>query len=166
MPIIHLSWPLLGLLCLSGCAGATLSVAADRVTHPVSFSAGLPDRNGNVYVLGHGLVASGRLAFEAKRYSTFWSHYPRKTIDLSQEIDREIKRLGGEGVVQLSVTTRGCGINVLMPLTMLPVWPGCQSVRVEGVVVRRRPGAPPDLPAHRVYPLDPATEPAVPKSEV
>lgn len=125
-----------GLLGL-GCAGAHYDVKADSARYPISLSPSLPDSSGNVLYLGEELESRGTFTVEGTELGVFYNA-TGGTVDLSEDVNREVKRRGGEGVVALSVTTSHCALNWLFPLTLLPIWPGCQGVEVKGTVVRRR----------------------------
>lgn len=130
---------------LPACAGARLHVHANGAEVPLSFSGSLPDERGNVYVLGHGLEDRGTFKVKATRVSVLYSSVPKAKLDIGPLVNEEVRRRGGDGVVQLEITSRLCALDWLFPLTALPFWPGCQTVVVEGRVVTKKSGAGPDL---------------------
>jgi len=129
---------------VGGCAGARVSVTADRARYPLSFSAVVRDASGRPYD-ARTLVKVGWLDV---RKTTPGFVYSALTVpptrDFSDEINAQVAAAGGEAVVGLTVTIAGgCGwLNGFPLLNALPVWPGCVPVRLTGDIVRRRNSSP------------------------
>jgi hypothetical protein len=75
--------------------------------------------------------------------------------DISEEVNKEVLRTRGDAVVNLKVTNSQCPMNFIYPLTLLPIWPGCVTVRIHGDIIRKK--AAPVAPATPVTPATPAT---------
>ena len=129
----------LGALLACGCAGARVTVSADRARYPVSLSGAVRDRSGRIYNR-HSLArvatfSAGRTPIGVA-YSawTFPSRY-----DISDEVNRQVASSCGEAVVNLavSVSNRCTALNFFPFLNALPSWPGCVPVTITGDIVRR-----------------------------
>lgn len=127
----------LAVLALSGCAGAKYAVRADSARYPISFSPVLIDSDGQPAYLGEQLESCGDLKVETTQVSVFYGQ-TSGVLDLSSEVNDAVEAHGGVGLVSLAVTVENCASNFLFPLTLLPIWPGCQSVDVTGTVVRMK----------------------------
>jgi hypothetical protein len=142
-------------VALSGCAGARYEVRADSSAYPISLSPVLPDADGTLLYLGHGLEQLGTFTHNVSKLGVFYGA-TTGTLDISELVNREVSSRSGDGVVSLTLTNEHCALNWFFPLTLLPFYPGCEDVTVTGLVVRaRRPAAPP--PA---APPAPASPPA------
>jgi len=125
---------ILGALCLtlSGCTGARGSLRFDQLDYPVSSSGYLytPEAITEVVVVD-------QMYLSVNLWGIGWSLIPLNgKVDVSDLINYRISAAGGEGIINLSITTDNCGINYVWPLNMLPVWPGCVAVGIQGDIVR------------------------------
>jgi hypothetical protein len=138
---------------LGGCAGARGALAFDRLRYPVSaspFVFGPDDRP-----LNPGqLMPVGRMVWHEHIWGFWWSWIPLSgTVDVSDPINAQIARAGGDGIINLHVTVENCGMNYVPFLNWLPIYPGCTSVLIAGDIVRLPPmeappaAAPPPPPA-------------------
>jgi hypothetical protein len=134
----------------SGCAGATYSVVLPTARYPVSLSRVLPDEEGRPLAVGEGLVSLGVFDLDSASVGILYA-LTGTTIDLSRQLNAQVERLCGEGIVELSLWPENSGFNALFPLTLLPVFPGSSGLHVSGRVVRRPP-----------IPEDPRCHPPVP----
>jgi hypothetical protein len=130
------------LAAASGCAGARYEVRADQARYPISMSPALPDSDGTILYVDHGLVPVGRFTEEVTKLGFFYGA-TGGTLDLSDVVNEQVAAHGGDGVADLAIDSRHCKTNWFFPFTLLPIWPGCESVIVTGVVVKsNRGGAP------------------------
>lgn len=133
---------------LCGCAGAQYDIGADRARYPISFSPALPDEKGQILYLGHELESKGSFEVSKIQFGFLYSAIASSNlIDISDQVNEEVAKRGGEGVVALSVTTKNCFTNYLFPLQILPFYPGCQVSTISGTVVERKPNKAPDVAA-------------------
>jgi hypothetical protein len=124
---------------LGACAGSRRGVRFDQLRYPVSASAYLYAPASVTQ-----LVKVDDFRAEARLWGIFYSLIPLGgDLDVSATINKLVAKAGGDGVVDLTVRAESCGINYVFPLTLLPVWPGCTLVRVEGSVVRALRAPPP-----------------------
>lgn len=124
------------LLAVGACHGANVNVHANSARYPVSMSSALPDAEGKVLIIGYELQPVGPFRVDTTKYGFFYGS-TKATLDLSDDINNQIERAGGEGIVQFKITTANCGLNYFFPFTILPFWPGCQNMTVRGIIVRR-----------------------------
>ncbi|MCA9670402.1 MAG: hypothetical protein KC503_32625 [Myxococcales bacterium] len=134
---------------LAGCAGAGAQVTAKSAAYPLSLSASLPDGDGRVHTLGETLQPVGALEIHATQYGIFYGAM-RGVLDISSAVNERVRAAGGEGVVRLAIRAQNCALNWFFPFTILPFWPGCHTIEVTGVIVRRRQGAGAPKPAAEV----------------
>ncbi len=121
----------------SGCAGAQTDITAKESRYPISMSAVLVDEKGAPVYLGHELEEVGVLSDESTKVGFFYAA-TGLDHDLSEAVNSQVEAANGEGVVNLAVTSQQCALNYIWPLTILPIWPGCLSNSVKGVIVRRK----------------------------
>jgi hypothetical protein len=137
-PALSLVFCLAG--ALAGCAGARYEVAASRARYPVSFSPAIPDSRGKVLYLGHELESKGSFEHSEIQLGFLYGWLASDPVDVSEKVNDEVLKQGGEGVAELAVSNRNCFTNYLFPLPLLPFYPGCQVVTVTGTVVVSKPG--------------------------
>jgi len=125
-------------LLLASCAGAHYRISADRLRYPASLSPVLPDGQGKPLSLDKDLQPLGEFAFTRTSVGFFYS-MTGTAIDLSDDLNREVETRRGEGIVRLALRPKLCATSWFFPLTILPIYPGCQNVSVTGTVVTRKP---------------------------
>ena len=69
---------------------------------------------------------------------------PRSTLDISDEVNSQVAATNGEAIIRLSVTVDGScsALNAFPVLNIVPIWPGCVPVTIDGLIVKRRPPPP------------------------
>jgi hypothetical protein len=121
-----------------GCAGARVTVTADRAAYPISLSDSVADGTGRLWTR-NDLVKVG--VFQAHRTSVGFLYSrltPLSTVDVSEELNAQVSASAGEAVVGLEISSSGaCGLNAVPVLPILPIWPGCVHVDVRGDIVKR-----------------------------
>ncbi len=122
---------------LGGCAGASYSVSADRLKYPASLSPALQDGRGKTLSLDDDLQPAGDFSFSRTSVGFLYG-MTGTTIDLSDDLNREVEARRGEGIVRLALRPKLCASSWFFPLTILPFYPGCQNVSVTGTVVTRK----------------------------
>jgi len=125
-------------LMVAGCAGARYRISADRLRYPVSLSPVLPDGQGKPLYLDEDLQPVGQFSFSRTSVGYLYG-MTGTAIDLSDNLNGEVERRQGEGIVRLSLRTSTCASSWYIPLTVLPFYPGCQNLTVTGTVVTRKP---------------------------
>jgi hypothetical protein len=136
--------PLLGFLLATsvGCAGARVSVTADKAKYPISFSGAVRDRGGVLHA-GPTLQKVGDFAAGRTSVGLLYSTVSLPgTWDVSEEINRQVQAAGGEAVInfRLAVTSSCTALNAFPLLNALPIWPGCAPLGATGdIVVRAGP---------------------------
>jgi len=135
---------LLGGLLLSGCIGSRQDIRFSSAQVPLSLSGQLLDTKGTA-VSGDELEVVGRLGASRRGWSIFWTFLPLRRIDFSREVNAQVATAGGEGVINLLITSEdGCtrSLNQAPFAALLPIFPGCTDVTISGDIVRRRQEAP------------------------
>jgi hypothetical protein len=123
-----------------GCAGSRGDVRFDSLEYPASMSGYLHGANGRS-VSPKSLQVVGEFKENARLYGVGFSWVPiTKTVDVSTAMNREIAAAGGEGVINLKVSSDGCMMNYMPVLSLLPFWPGCADVTIEGQIVKQKVG--------------------------
>jgi hypothetical protein len=118
----------------AGCSGAKSYVRADQSAYPISLSNGLRGSDGQ-------LIPDARKspvgAFEThwSSWTAVWTLIPlsNRTRDISEEVNQQVKKAGGDAIVGLDVKVTQCGWNYL---TILGILPGCDNVSVTGHIVK------------------------------
>jgi hypothetical protein len=134
---------------VAGCAGARATVTAEHARYPISASHQVRDDAGNV----HGratLQTVGRLQASSTKFGLLYSLVTvPSSYDISDEVNSQVEAAGGEAVILLDVSvTGGCDVlNGFPVLNVLPIWPGCVPITVEGDIVKRRLAPPLAVPA-------------------
>ncbi len=120
----------------ASCAGGRGELIFDNLDHPASASGYLRDADGRI--LGQEEVDMvGHVRHKHRFYGMVWGLVGlERTHDASGPINQQVGELRGDGVVNLTVTSKGCFLNYFPILSALPFWPGCVDVVVEGDVVR------------------------------
>jgi hypothetical protein len=135
-------------LLTGACGGGKASLRFDGLKYPVSLSSYLEEPGGRIVGVSD-LVKVGELKLAFKVWGLFWALVPLTgTKDLSQEINAQIGRAGGEGIVSLKVTVDQCttteptGWYYYCMLGVIPVVPNFARVRVTGTIVKRTSSSP------------------------
>lgn len=125
-------------LLLSACAGGRGDIRFDSLVYPASMSGYLNDSHQRV-VSPKSLAVVGEFKEEARLWGAVFSWVPvTKTVDVSNAMNREIAAAGGEGMINVKVTSDGCAMNYVPVMSLLPMWPGCADVTIEGQIVKQQ----------------------------
>ncbi|MEL7306104.1 MAG: hypothetical protein AAGJ56_09780 [Myxococcota bacterium] len=137
-----------------GCTGARFHLRGDSLDYPVSLSGSLPDAEGNLHVLGENLESLGLLEEQWLVFGFVYSA-TGQDIEIGDRVNSRVEALGGEGVAGMQIRTALCGSNLLPFVFLVPIFPGCVSVQVRGIVVRLRDPTTADFHYGDAYPQDP-----------
>jgi hypothetical protein len=151
----------LALLLLSGCyGGARGQVRFDALQHPASMSPWLHGPDGQRVGVGGKLRPVGRFSTSANVFSILYSSVPLSgPFEVGAQMNEAIVAARADGIVNVTVTASVGALSALVPLTLLPFWPGNTAVVVEGDLVQYDPTVP-DAPLPLVEPpLVPVVEP-------
>lgn len=127
----------------TGCAGARTTVVADTAGYPISLSRAVRDANGDI-VTHDRVVKVGTLHDDATVWGLLYSAIrfnPR--TDISQATNEQVAAAGGDAVVNLRVEGRQCALDWIPLVSLLPIWPGCATIKVQGDIVKVLRTAPP-----------------------
>lgn len=126
----------------AGCAGARTTIVAPTADVPVSLSHAVRDADATIVPAERREVV-GSFHDERLAWGLLWSTVkltPEK--DISDEINAQVARAGGDAVINLRIASAGCGWNYVIGLNLLPVWPGCSKVFLDGDIIRVRRDGP------------------------
>ena len=131
----------LGAACVStsGCiAGGRTSVSFDATAYPVSMSPTVFGSDGEVLAPEAAEVV-GALEVDLRAWSMLWGAVSLKRVrDVSAALNAQIQKAGGQAAVNVRIQARQCGGNYVVPLTLLPFYPGCAKIKITGDVIRER----------------------------
>lgn len=122
---------------LTGCiTGGRTEVRFDNTAYPVSLSPAVYGSDGAVLADTERTVV-GELNVNLRAWSMVWGAVSLKRIrDVSEKINAQIQEANGQAVVNMKILARQCGGNYVVPLTMLPLYPGCTKIKITGDIVR------------------------------
>jgi hypothetical protein len=129
----------LAVLLLSGafgCAGARAEVVAPTAKYPISLTHAVRGADGALVPNSKRKVVGdfedGKTAF-AILYSGVRL---TSALDLSDAVNEQVSAAGGNAVVDLQVSSKYCALDWFIVLHLIPIWPGCQTVRATGKIVQ------------------------------
>ncbi len=124
-------------LALTGCVGARTSVVADHSRYPVSLSRGLRDRGGSLVTPEHRKIV-GRFSASHTAWGMLYSAAKlTPTTDISDEVNTQVAAANGDAIIHLTIVTKACALDYFVfPFGILPFWPSCEFVDVNGDIVR------------------------------
>lgn len=137
-PVIVLC--MIALLSLSvGCSGARSHIKAQGAVYPVSFSPAIRNSDGSI-LMEDDLTEVGDFDFTYTTRRMFWKIIPlsRNQFDLSDEINRQIREKGGEGIVNLNVTHSQNWWTAFASIITLGLAPTSSDVELKGKIVKRK----------------------------
>lgn len=124
------------LACVAvSCAGASSHVVAPTSRYPISLSGSVRDADGK-------LVADARkeqiaeFKYDYRAWGWLWTLVSfTGDKDISEAVNEQVTRAGGEAVTNLYVRSYPCGWNYF---TLLGVLPDCANVSLRGRIIRVR----------------------------
>ena len=119
------------------CAGANYLVDLSDCKYPLSLTPNLVDQHDNILKHGQETKALGQFKVDQIVISPFWG-IPKMNADVGALLNEEVEKLKGEAVVNLTMTNKDCFTNYLPLVSILPIWPGCRILQIDGTVVRRK----------------------------
>jgi len=149
----------IGVLVAPACAaGGRGALTFERLEHPVSMSSYIEEPSGRILSpddLDEVAVFHHDMRFWGMAYSALRLTGEK---DLSEPINEQVRAARGDGVILLTVISEGCAWNRVPLLTLLPIWPGCTKVSIQGTIVRSRPQVAATPTAPNVLPEEPPAE--------
>jgi hypothetical protein len=130
---------LLAILACSACAGARSSMVAPEARYPVSMSPGMRGPDGRL-LRGDEMQTVGHFHDERRAWGLLYSAIKLTPhLDESGPINAQVASTGGDAIVRLQVDSRPCVLDYAFIFTLLPIWPGCANVVVDGDIIRYQP---------------------------
>ena len=125
---------LVGLMSVSACSGMRSYVKADNSKYPISLSEELRGANGQL-LQPQQKQRVGTFEMSYKTWTALWTMVPiaNRTRDISEEINEQVAKAGGDAVVGLDVTSQQCGWNYL---TFVGIFPGCGNMTLRGDIIK------------------------------
>lgn len=121
------------------CSGSRATIRFENLKYPCSTSAFLYGPNQEILVKGKDLKTVGFFQYEKKYWGILWSALRLSdSKDVMQKMNQEIINKNGEGIINLTVVAETHKINNVIPLNVLPIWPGATNVKFYGEIVRRK----------------------------
>lgn len=120
----------------TGCAGARTNVVADSAQYPISMSRAVRDADGSI-VPQERVAKVGKLRSEAMAWGLLYSGIrltPR--TDISKAVNGQVAAAGGDAVVNLRIMGSHCGGDFIPAVSLIPIWPGCANIVVEGDIIK------------------------------
>jgi hypothetical protein len=125
-----------------GCAGARTTLEAPDAQYPVSLTRGIRGADGELVPVERREVV-GKFRDTRTAWAILYSGVNiTPTKDLSEAINEQIAARGGDAIVHLRVGSADCALNWFAILNLLPIWPGCTNIYVEGDIIRVKPALP------------------------
>ena len=152
-------------LTVAGCAGARVTVTADRAAYPLSLSDSVADASGRLWKRNDLVKVGTFRAHHAALGFLYSGLTPWSTVDVSEDVNAQVAAVAGEAVVGVEISSSGdcvlhdsvrpdvgqsapAVLNAFPVLPVLPIWPGCVHVVQTGDIVKRpAPASPPPAPA-------------------
>jgi hypothetical protein len=126
----------IGLAVLSGCAGARADVVAPTATFPISLTHAVRGADGAI-VADKDLAVVGTFNAEKLALAILYSAVPvTGALDISDAVNTQVRAAGGDAVIDLQVRTQVCALDWIVVLHLLPIWPGCATVKAQGSIVK------------------------------
>jgi hypothetical protein len=132
---------MLPLLLCAACASGGGTFVFDDLRYPVSMSGRVHGADG-VLVDPLDLRVVGRLEVHERFWGIVYGWVDvTGDVDVGQRINEEIRKSGGEAVVNMKATAAHCALNLAPIVSLLPVWPGCVNGEIRGQIVKYMPRA-------------------------
>jgi hypothetical protein len=130
-----------------GCSGAHASVEAPSARYPISLSRAVRDQDGTS-VPDERLQTVAVYSHTRTVWALFYGALPlSSTVDVSDAVNEQVERAGGEAVTRFLVGTAPCWADAFIPLAWLPIWPSCARVVTSGRIVKVVPQSGPTVGA-------------------
>lgn len=124
------------MLFIIGCGISGCRINFDNLKYPVSMSGSLYDPTGNLIGDGKGLKINQRFEYTTSLCSIFYSLIPlSRSDDMVEQMNKKIEVAGGDGMTNVSVKSDYSMLTAAFPLSLLPMWPGCSKVTINGTIV-------------------------------
>lgn len=126
-------------LCLAGCgiSASQVHITAKQAAYPMSLTSVLPDPQGRILSKPADLEETTLFELYENRYTTAYGAAGGE-LDISGEVNRQVREAGGEGITDLNISATPCRHNAFAFLSFLPFWPSCMDVTIRGEIVRRK----------------------------
>jgi hypothetical protein len=124
----------LALVSVSACSGMRSHVRADKSNYPVSLSEQLRGADGKLLQPSQKKNV-GTFDVTYKGWTAFWTIIPmvKRTYDISDDVNEQVAKAGGDAVVGLDVQSSQCAWNYW---TFIGILPGCGNMHLRGDIIK------------------------------
>lgn len=129
---------ILACFTVAGCFGGSRGLMRfDELKFPASMSPYLYGPNEELLSKSRGLNVIKQFHHEYYYWGGFYSMAPWiYKNDFSELINNEIIAFGGDGIINMQITSQTGFTTYMHPLTLLPIWPNFTKVVLEGEIVK------------------------------
>jgi hypothetical protein len=130
------------LLIILGCypIGAGFSrgkIQFDDLQYPASMSPYLYGPREEILAESKDLVVIKKFRFEKNSWNLMYGLISlANNNDIAERINHEISLSGGDGILNVEITTKNGIMNYIYILNLLPLWPTYTKLTVEGDIVK------------------------------
>jgi hypothetical protein len=139
MKLACLTFVALGAL---GCAGARTSVRARTAEYPISMTHQMRAADGHL-LTDRERATVGKFEMKSTVFGLLYEAIPlNPTTDISEEVNSQVKAANGEAITDLHVSAAACATDYFVVFHLIPFWPGCATIRVNGTIIKTAAAAP------------------------
>lgn len=134
----HRTIYLFGFLMIVHCSGSSGSIRLEGIDKQISFSPFLSGNSGYISE-GNGLRKVEDLEIQVTHWAILYTGIDLSNPDeaIAERINQELHSVGGDGIVNFSITVRNHPISQFPVLTWFPIWPTASTIIVKGDIVRK-----------------------------
>ena len=125
---------------IAGCTGGRGNIKLETLEYPASLSSALYGEDFVILTGDDELIVVDDFFYEKRFWSVLYSGVLLNgDKDIAEAINKGIDEAQGDGMINMTVTSSQCFMNLpsyLFFLHVLPITPGCVNVTVEGQIVK------------------------------
>ncbi len=131
-------------LVFTGCTFHSGNITFNNLKYPVSMSPFLYGQNNEILAKNKDLTVLDSFRYKTTKWVILYGAIPFSSYkvtdkDIVDAINKKIEEVGGEGIIELSVTYSQPTNDFFMFINFLPVFPSWTTLTVEGNIVRSKP---------------------------
>jgi hypothetical protein len=127
-------------LAMSGClgfAGSRGQINFDNLKYPASMSAYLYGPDNGILTKDKELKVTKKLHLRKNSWNIFYTIIEiSNNGDVVEEMNKEIAGSGGDGIVNVAVSSQDGITNSIPLLNLLPFWPTYSRITIKGDIVK------------------------------
>jgi len=95
--------------------------------------------NNEILAKGKDLDVVQPFKYKKRVYSILWTIIPLSgDSDITEEMNKKIAEAKGEAMINVSVESAACALNLVPVISLVPLWVGCANITIEGEIVKRK----------------------------